>query len=83
MLAKRGKRNGCVEVVAAKLMRKRALRVTFERQVKMLQVVLPKELGCSLGNNAVFHFPAGFVVDFCREVFRGWYKSDEPDYAVR
>ena len=44
MLTKRGTQNGCVEVVAAKFMRKSTLRVTFEWQVEVLQAVLAQEV---------------------------------------
>ena len=37
MPAKRGTRNGCAEIVAAKFMRKNTLRVLFEWQVEVLQ----------------------------------------------
>ena len=56
MLAKRVTRNGCVEVVAAKFMRKKALQVLFEWQVEILQAVLSQEIGLQLGTEAGFPF---------------------------
>lgn len=81
MLTKRGTQNGCVEVVAAKFMRKSTLRVTCEWQVELLQPVLAHELDCGSGQKPFSDLPAGFVVDFCREFCRGWYRRDESDYA--